>query len=96
MVLLAQLTVKIYNIILTYYITYIVLFTAPTILTDVVDTDIIMQQGIFGPVLPLLTVQNVDEAVAFINKQEKPLCVYAYSNNSKVKYTFWLCVCTVY
>lgn len=52
------------------------------------DKDVIMQQEIFGPVLPLLTVQNVDEAVAFINKQEKPLCVYAYSNNSKVKHTF--------
>lgn len=63
-------------------------FTAPTILTDIIDMDVVMQQDIFGPVLPLITVQNVDEAVAFINKQEKPLCVYAYSNNSQVKYTF--------
>ncbi|XP_072289444.1 aldehyde dehydrogenase family 3 member B1 isoform X1 [Eucyclogobius newberryi] len=59
-------------------------YIAPTILTDVVDTDLIMQQDVFGPVLPLLTVQNVDEAIAFINKHEKPLCVYAFSNNSEV------------
>ncbi len=43
-----------------------------------------MKQDYFGPVLPVLTVNNVDEAIAFINKQEKPLCVYAYSSNGKV------------
>lgn len=43
-----------------------------------------MQKEIFGPVLPILTVNNVDEAISFINKQEKPLCVYAYSTNGKV------------
>ncbi|KAK7934096.1 hypothetical protein WMY93_004992 [Mugilogobius chulae] len=59
-------------------------YIAPTILTDIVDTDLIMQQDVFGPVLPFLTVQNVDEAIAFINKQEKPLCVYAFSNDNKV------------
>ncbi|XP_034056209.1 aldehyde dehydrogenase family 3 member B1 [Gymnodraco acuticeps] len=59
-------------------------YIAPTILTEVTESDPIMQQDIFGPVLPVLTVNNVDEAIAFINKQEKPLCVYAYSSNSKV------------
>uniref|UniRef100_A0A3B5B739 Aldehyde dehydrogenase n=1 Tax=Stegastes partitus TaxID=144197 RepID=A0A3B5B739_9TELE len=56
----------------------------PTVLTEVSESDPIMQQEIFGPVLPLLTVNDVDEAIAFISKQEKPLCVYAYSSNSKV------------
>ncbi|XP_040012038.1 aldehyde dehydrogenase family 3 member B1 [Xiphias gladius] len=59
-------------------------YIAPTILTEVAESDPIMQQDIFGPVLPVLTVNNVDEAIAFIRKQEKPLCVYAYSNNSKI------------
>ena len=54
-------------------------------MTEVAESDPIMQQDIFGPVLPFLAVNNVDEAIAFINKQEKPLCVYAYSNNSKVQ-----------
>lgn len=48
------------------------------------ESDPIMQKEIFGPVLPILTVNNVDEAISFINKQEKPLCVYAYSTNGKV------------
>uniref|UniRef100_A0A3B3CZR1 Aldehyde dehydrogenase n=1 Tax=Oryzias melastigma TaxID=30732 RepID=A0A3B3CZR1_ORYME len=56
----------------------------PTVLTEVAESDPIMQQEVFGPVLPILSVNDVDEAIAFINKQEKPLCVYAYSTNSKV------------
>ncbi|XP_030271683.1 aldehyde dehydrogenase family 3 member B1 [Sparus aurata] len=59
-------------------------YIAPTILTEVAEQDPIMQQDFFGPVLPVLTVKDVDEAIDFINKQEKPLCVYAYSSNSKV------------
>ncbi|TNN80797.1 Aldehyde dehydrogenase family 3 member B1 [Liparis tanakae] len=43
-----------------------------------------MQQDICGPVLPVLTVNSVEEAIAFINKQEKALCVYAYSSDSQV------------
>lgn len=61
-----------------------VLSEAPTILTDVAESDPIMQQDVFGPVLPVLSVNNIDEAISFINKQEKALCVYAYTSNSKV------------
>uniref|UniRef100_A0AAY4BVM7 Aldehyde dehydrogenase n=1 Tax=Denticeps clupeoides TaxID=299321 RepID=A0AAY4BVM7_9TELE len=59
-------------------------YIAPTIVVDVVDTDPIMQQEVSGPVLPIVTVQSVDEAIGFINKRDKPLCVYVYSSNSKV------------
>lgn len=64
---------------------FLSLSEAPTILTEVAEQDPIMQQDFFGPVLPVLTVKDVDEAIDFINKQEKPLCVYAYSSNSKVR-----------
>ncbi|KAG7274696.1 hypothetical protein CRUP_021137 [Coryphaenoides rupestris] len=60
-------------------------YIAPTILTNVVETDAIMQHDITGPVLPVLSVDGVDEAIAFINRQEKPLCVYAYSGDGKVR-----------
>uniref|UniRef100_A0AAY4BXZ3 Aldehyde dehydrogenase domain-containing protein n=1 Tax=Denticeps clupeoides TaxID=299321 RepID=A0AAY4BXZ3_9TELE len=59
-------------------------YIAPTIVVDVVDTDPIMQQEVSGPVLPIVTVQSVDEAIGFINKRDKPLCVYVYSSNSKI------------
>ncbi|KAJ8379359.1 hypothetical protein SKAU_G00001370 [Synaphobranchus kaupii] len=59
-------------------------YIAPTLLTEVMEADPIMQQEVFGPVLPILTVNNVDEAISFICRREKPLCVYVYSSNSKV------------
>ncbi|CAG08529.1 unnamed protein product, partial [Tetraodon nigroviridis] len=59
-------------------------YIAPTILTGVTETDPIMQKDALGPVLPVMAVNSLDAAIAFINKHEKPLCVYAYSSNSKV------------
>ncbi|KAM9810645.1 aldehyde dehydrogenase family 3 member B1 [Neosynchiropus ocellatus] len=59
-------------------------YVAPTVLSEVTGSDPIMQQDVLGPVLPVLSVHSVDEAITFINKQEKPLCVYVYSSNSKV------------
>ncbi|KAM8865858.1 aldehyde dehydrogenase family 3 member B1 isoform 2-T2 [Synchiropus picturatus] len=59
-------------------------YVAPTVVSEVTGSDPIMQQDVLGPVLPVLTVHSVDEAISFINKQEKPLCVYVYSSNSKV------------
>ncbi|XP_059193932.1 aldehyde dehydrogenase family 3 member B1 [Centropristis striata] len=59
-------------------------YIAPTILTEVAESDPIMQQDVSGPVLPILTVNDIDEAIAFINRQDKPLCLYAYSSNTKV------------
>lgn len=43
-----------------------------------------IQEEIFGPILPLVTVKSLDEAINFINQREKPLALYAFSNNSQV------------
>ncbi|KAM9391474.1 aldehyde dehydrogenase family 3 member B1 [Pholidichthys leucotaenia] len=59
-------------------------YIAPTILSEVAESHAIMQQEVSGPVLPILTVANVEEAIAFINGHEKPLCVYVYSSNKKI------------
>ncbi|XP_051823481.1 aldehyde dehydrogenase family 3 member B1 isoform X1 [Antechinus flavipes] len=59
-------------------------YIAPTVLVDVKETDPVMQEEIFGPILPILTVGGVEEAIAFIRKREKPLALYAFSNDSKV------------
>ena len=40
-----------------------------------------MQDEIFGPILPIMIVNNVDEAVEFINKHEKPLSLNVFSSN---------------
>uniref|UniRef100_A0A8B9Q7K7 Aldehyde dehydrogenase family 3 member A2 n=1 Tax=Apteryx owenii TaxID=8824 RepID=A0A8B9Q7K7_APTOW len=59
-------------------------FIAPTILTNVSPEAKVMEEEIFGPVLPIVTVKSVDEAIEFINRREKPLALYVFSNNKKL------------
>jgi aldehyde dehydrogenase (NAD+) len=61
------------------------LYCAPTILTKTPADAPIMQEEIFGPILPVLTVKSTDEAIAFINKQEKPLAIYLFAEDARVK-----------
>ena len=58
--------------------------TAPTVLVDVEETEPVMQEEIFGPILPIVNVRSLDEAIDFINRREKPLALYAFSNNKQV------------
>jgi acyl-CoA reductase-like NAD-dependent aldehyde dehydrogenase len=60
------------------------LYIAPTVLVDVKPGDAVMQEEIFGPILPIMTVSSPDEAIAFINSREKPLALYIFSKNDKV------------
>ncbi|XP_072909292.1 aldehyde dehydrogenase, dimeric NADP-preferring-like isoform X1 [Hemitrygon akajei] len=60
------------------------LYIAPTVVTDADPNSKIMQEEIFGPVLPIVTVSSVDEAIAFINKRDKPLALYVFSHNKKL------------
>ncbi|XP_057207153.1 aldehyde dehydrogenase family 3 member A2 isoform X1 [Triplophysa rosa] len=59
-------------------------YIAPTVLRDVLPHFRIMQEEIFGPVLPIITVDNLSEAIHFINKREKPLALYVFSSDKKV------------
>ncbi|TVQ39192.1 MAG: aldehyde dehydrogenase family protein [Wenzhouxiangella sp.] len=53
----------------------------PTILIDVKPDDPVMQEEIFGPILPVLTVPGLDEALAFINQRDKPLASYFFTRS---------------
>ncbi len=53
----------------------------PTILTNVTPDMLIMQEEIFGPIVPVMTYDSIDDAVAFISSRDKPLALYVYSNN---------------
>ncbi|XP_037348291.1 aldehyde dehydrogenase family 3 member A2 isoform X1 [Talpa occidentalis] len=59
-------------------------YIAPTILTDVNPETKVMQEEIFGPILPIVPVKNADEAIQFINEREKPLAFYVFSHNNKL------------
>ena len=56
-------------------------YIAPTILKNVSERDPVMQEEIFGPILPVLAVTNVDAAIAFVNRHPKPLALYAFSRS---------------
>lgn len=57
------------------------LYISPTILVDVDPEDAIMKEEIFGPILPVLTVKDADEALAFINARPKPLALYLFTDD---------------
>ncbi|WP_218712739.1 aldehyde dehydrogenase family protein [Arthrobacter sp. BF1] len=48
----------------------------------------LMEEEIFGPVLPLLTVGSAEEAIAFINERDKPLALYVFSSDENVRADF--------
>jgi aldehyde dehydrogenase (NAD+) len=53
----------------------------PTMLTDVTPDMLIMQEEIFGPVVPVLTYKTIDDVIEYISGRAKPLALYMYSNN---------------
>jgi aldehyde dehydrogenase (NAD+) len=53
----------------------------PTLLTDVTTDMAIMQEEIFGPVVPVLTYNNIDDVIEHIAHRDKPLALYMYSSN---------------
>ena len=58
-------------------------FIAPTLLTDVPVEARIMEEEIFGPLLPIMTYTNLAEPISYIQKREKPLALYIYSKSKK-------------
>ncbi|MEY3873320.1 MAG: hypothetical protein RL363_41 [Bacteroidota bacterium] len=65
------------------------LFIEPTIMTDVHVDAKIMQDEIFGPILPVITYQSNEEALAIIEKNPNPLAFYVFTEN-KVDEQYWL------
>ncbi|WP_030613784.1 aldehyde dehydrogenase family protein [Streptomyces fulvoviolaceus] len=54
-------------------------YLAPTVLADVDPKSPVMQEEIFGPILPIVTVPGLDEAIGFINDRDKPLALYVFT-----------------
>jgi aldehyde dehydrogenase (NAD+) len=60
------------------------LFIAPTILKNVSPESAVMQNEIFGPILPVLAVRDMDEALEFVRSREKPLAFYIFSEDRAI------------
>jgi len=55
-------------------------YFAPTILVDVPESAPVMKDEIFGPILPVIAIDDLDQAIRFINARPKPLALYLFSN----------------
>lgn len=60
-------------------------YLAPTVLADVDPAASVMREEIFGPVLPIINVPDLDAAIAFINDRDKPLALYAFTESESTK-----------
>jgi aldehyde dehydrogenase (NAD+) len=59
-------------------------FISPTVLTGLTDDMAIMQEEIFGPLLPVLAYTELDDALHYINQRPRPLALYCYTGKSSV------------
>lgn len=60
-------------------------YLAPTLLADVPPHSALMQEEIFGPILPVLKVASMDEAVAFVNARPTPLALYVFAGRAQAE-----------
>ncbi|MEV0184986.1 aldehyde dehydrogenase family protein [Streptomyces sp. NPDC050625] len=60
-------------------------YLAPTVLADVDPKSPVMQEEIFGPILPIVTVAGLDEAIGFINDRDKPLALYVFTESDDTR-----------
>ena len=58
---------------------------APTVLADVTAEDPVMQEEIFGPVLPVIPVKDIEEAIRFVQERPKPLALYVFTEDKRTE-----------
>jgi aldehyde dehydrogenase (NAD+) len=60
-------------------------FLEPTVLTGIGPNDPVMEEEIFGPILPVLTYENIDDAITLIKSRPKPLAFYLFSESHSLR-----------
>jgi aldehyde dehydrogenase (NAD+) len=60
-------------------------FIAPTVMTNVSWDDKVMQEEIFGPVLPVMAYEDLDEVIRQIKERPKPLALYLFTQDERIK-----------
>lgn len=55
----------------------------PTVVDHVKPDNVLMQEEIFGPILPVMTYKNLTQVIRYVNAHEKPLALYIFSKNQK-------------
>lgn len=60
-------------------------YIAPTLIEGVTWDSLVMQEEIFGPILPILEYSQIEEAIAEINQRPKPLALYLFSKRAQIQ-----------
>ncbi|KAH8825404.1 NAD-aldehyde dehydrogenase [Flagelloscypha sp. PMI_526] len=60
-------------------------YIAPTVISNVGFDDSLMSEELFGPLLPIVPVETVEEGIAYVNAHDHPLALYVFSRDQKVK-----------
>lgn len=60
-------------------------YISPTVIDEISWNAAIMQEEIFGPILPVFTYTDITEAIALINEKPKPLAIYIFSRNQQIQ-----------
>jgi aldehyde dehydrogenase (NAD+) len=60
----------------------------PTVVTDVALDSPVMREEIFGPILPMIVVEDIDQAIATIKQGDKPLAAYVFARDRQVQQRF--------
>ncbi|KAJ3965707.1 Aldehyde/histidinol dehydrogenase [Lentinula raphanica] len=60
-------------------------YIGPTVVKDVLPDDCLMSEEIFGPILPIMPVDSIDEGLAYVNAHDHPLSVYVFSQDKAFK-----------
>jgi len=61
------------------------LFIAPTVLADIHQSSLVMQEEIFGPILPVVPFQSIDELVVGLRQRPKPLALYLFTRDRAIQ-----------
>jgi len=61
------------------------LYLSPTIIDQVSPDEPLMQEEIFGPLLPIIEYSDIEEAIAFVNQRPRPLALYCFSENREIQ-----------
>ena len=57
----------------------------PTFLDEPDENSAVMQEEIFGPIFPIISYENIEEVIEFVQKREKPLALYLFTQSKKVQ-----------
>lgn len=60
-------------------------YIEPTLLDDIAVDSAVMREEIFGPVLPIVEIESMEQAIEFINDREKPLALYVFAKEEYAK-----------